>query len=156
MKKIMALLLAAICLTLTGCNSFAREEYNSTGKIAENDRYAALGFNQTGNSYNSVTWHASSFDGRVTVWTVDSGGDYEQAVTVRLSASKGQAKLVLVDGCGDVTKVAECGEDDEPVYVDAVIPLTWGENKFKLVGYDCKDADVQITLNNDSESTSNV
>lgn len=153
----MVLLIAVLCLTLTGCsNAFAREEYNSTGKIAENDRYAALGFNQTGNSHNSVTWHASSFDGRVTVWTVDSSIDYEHAVTVTLSVSKGQAKLVLVDGYGDVTTVAECGEDDEPVYVDAVVPLTWGENKFKLVGYGCKDADVQITLNNDSKSTSNV
>lgn len=155
MRKLMVLLIAVLCLTFTGCsNAFASEEYNSTGKIAENDRYAALGFNQTGNSHNSVTWHASSFDGRVTVWTVDSSIDYEHAVTVPLSVSKGQAKLVLVDSNGNVTTVAECSENDKSVVVETAIPLTKGENKFKLVGYGCKDADVQITLN-DSAGTSN-
>lgn len=156
MKKIMALLLAAICLTLTGCNSFAREEYNSEDIIAEDDRHTAFGFDQTDYSYNSFTWKALSFDGRATLWTIRSGGDCQQNANVKLCSSKGQAKLVLVDGYGNVTTLAECGEGNETVFVDTPIPLTWGENRLKLVGYDCKGAGVRVTINNDPVDTSSV
>lgn len=156
-KKIAAVLLTASCLFLTGCSiAFAREEYDNTGVIASgDDKTVAFGFDLTETAYNMVKWEASSYDGRATVWKVNTVDDYQQPVTVRLSASKGQAKLALVDSKGNVTTVAECGEDDKKVVVETVLSMSAGDNLFKLVGYGCKDVEVQITLKNGEINTSN-
>lgn len=151
MKKTCALLIAAVCLTFTGCsNSFAREEYYSAEKITENDRYAENSVNVRVLSYDQYHIQAKRFDGRSTFLTYTSVGDMEITAIVPMSLSKGQVKIVLVDSNGKVSTVAELSAENSAQLLETRITVTKGDNKFKLVGYGCRNVDILMTLDNDS------
>ena len=92
-----------------------------------------------------ATCSASKFDGRYTVWTYTSTEDMSIAVSVSVGMSKGTAKVVHVDGSGKVTRLAACessGGEKSQSSADTVVRLTKGENRIKLVGYDCEDIEM--------------
>lgn len=151
MKKFALILIAEMCLMLAGCrsNEFAKEEYNQASKIAADNRYAETGFNLT-TVDNGFNVKAKKFDGRDTLWTITEETGCDAAVQVWFSLSKGKAKLVLIDDNGDVFTVAEAsGEVD--MLKGTMIYLNKGENRFKLVGYDCKNVEIGLSLNYDIE-----
>ncbi|MBD5111919.1 MAG: hypothetical protein HDT42_05205 [Ruminococcaceae bacterium] len=151
MKKFVLVLTAAMCLMLAGCgsNEFAKEEYEQASVIVADDRYAETGFNLT-TADNGFNVKAKKFDGRDTLWTITEETGCDAAAQVWFRLSKGKAKLVLIDDNGDVFTVAEAsGEED--MLKGTIIYLNKGENKFKLVGYDCKNVEIGLSLNYDIE-----
>lgn len=150
MKKFALVLIAAMCLTLAGCgNEFAKEEYEQASMIAADDRYAETGFDLT-TTDNGFKVKAKKFDGRDTLWTITEETGCDVAAQVWFSLSEGKAKLVLVDDNGDVFTVAEAtGKED--MLKKTMIYINKGENRFKLVGYDCKNVEIGLSLNYDIE-----
>ena len=152
MKKIAVLLCLLLCLMLTGCNnSFAEEEYELTSMIASDDRYAETDLNFSVLSWNEYQISAKRFDGRETLLTMPVETGFDITVIVSFSRfSAGKAKLVLVDGNGNVSTIAECSAEDSAMLMETRISLTKGDNKFKLVGYGCKKLNVLMTLDYDT------
>ena len=151
MKKVALILIAAMCLMFAGCgNEFAKEEYDQASMISADDRYAETGFDLT-TTNNGFNVKAKKFDGRDTLWIFTEETGRNAAVTVTFSLSKGKAKLVLIDDNGDVFTVAEAtGEED--MLKGTMIYLNKGENRFKLVGYDCKNVEIELVLTYDTEA----
>lgn len=151
MKKLALILTAAMCLTLAGCgnNEFAKEEYEQTSVIAADDRYAETGYNLT-TTNNGFSVKAKKFDGRDTLWTFTEETGRNAALMMSFCLSKGTAKLVLIDDNGVVSTIAEAtGEED--MMKGMKIYINKGENRFKLVGYDCKNVEIGLSLNYDIE-----
>lgn len=151
MKKSILLLILAVCMLFSGCsNAFAKDEFDNDQQIAASDRYAATKLTTTEQTGGS-TLGASKFDGWLTVWTYTSDEDMAIAVRVSVGMDKGTAKVVHVDGSGKVTRLAayesaSSGGAITGSSADTVVRLTKGENKIKLVGYDCENVEVKITF----------
>ena len=146
------LLLGLIVVLLTGCgNAFAKKEYYDTDKIAQTeDRYAKESsvFNQIDNGYSLKV---KKFDGRQTLWTKTFENNKDIDIKIKLSLSEGDAKLVYVDEGGYVTTIIECTSDncvDEEVV--KTVSLKKGLNRIKIVGYECKNIDLEL-LSSDFE-----
>lgn len=146
MKKIISLLVISLCLCMTGCgNEFAEQEYASDEKISqEMDRYAKVKslFNAVDGGYVLTV---SEFDGRETLWsdTLEESQTIEIEISFALSA--GQAKLVHIDAEGNVTTVIECEpETSTDGFVTKEVELKQGENRLKIVGYDCEDVYLEM------------
>ena len=61
------------------------------------------------------------------------------------SISEGQAKIVHIDAAGNVTTIIEClPETSTDGFVTKTIALKSGENRLKIVGYDCEDVDLKM------------
>ncbi len=147
MNKIKSfLMLVIISALLTGCsNTFAKAEYNDIDKIVNiEDRYAKenSNFNPIDNGYSLVI---EKFDGRETLWTetVDENKDID--VEVKLSISSGTVKIVHIDDNGNVVTLVECiqGNSDE-INIVKTVSLKSGQNRIKIVGYECKNIDLAI------------
>ena len=150
MKKVFTSILICLimCVTicLTGCgNEFAKQEYNDVEKIVQiEDRYAKENsvFNPVDGGY-SLT--ASKFDGRQTLWkkTIEKNAEIE--IQLDLTISSGNAKVVYIDSDNNLTVLIECSQNnsDEQTAIKTV-SFTSGLNRFKIVGYDCKDVDLKI------------
>lgn len=151
MKKSILLLLLAICMLFSGCsNAFAKDEFDDDTKIAASDQYSAT-MRKVTEQTGGATFSASKFNGRYTVWTYTSTEDMAIAVNVSVGMSKGTAKVVHVDGSGRVTRLAayesaSSGGAITGSSADTVVRLTKGENKIKLVGYDCEDIEMSYVL----------
>ena len=146
------LLLGLIVVLLTGCsNAFAKKDYYDTDKIAQTeDRYAKESsvFNQIDNGYSLKV---KKFDGRQTLWTKTLENNKDIDIKIKLSLSEGAAKLVYVDEEGYVTTIIECTSDncvDEKVL--KTVSLKKGLNRIKIVGYECKNIDLEL-LSSDFE-----
>lgn len=146
MKKVRILLIGLLCLSITGCsNEFAQKEYDSSEKIAQTeDRYVkqVSVFNQKDGEY---IFTVSKFDGRETLWSdkVYENQDIEIGFSFKLS--KGQAKVVHIDDEGNVTTVIECSPDTSTDgYVTEKVALKCGQNRLKIVGYDCEDVELKM------------
>lgn len=148
-KKIAIMLLAALCLLFSGCsNAFAKDEYDDDQKIAASDHYSASKL-KTIETTASRTLSASKLEGWITVWTYSSDEDKAVNAKVSLGLAEGKAKLVHIDGNGNVTKLMEyesSGGTDVAGKgsADRLIRLTKGENTIKLAGYDCKTVEVKL------------
>lgn len=148
MKKSCVLLIIVLCLLMTGCsNKFAENEYDSVEKIIENeDRYAKESsvFNSIDGGYSLVV---SKFDGRQTLWTDIL--EESQSVEIEFSfvLTEGQAKIVHIDADGNVTTLIECTpETSTDEYVTKKVSMTAGENRLKIVGFDCENIDLKMLL----------
>ncbi|MBD5081902.1 MAG: hypothetical protein HDT44_09100 [Ruminococcaceae bacterium] len=149
MKKKLVLLVGILfsifCLFATACsNEFAAQEYNNDQKISQGDRFAASVsvYNQINGGYSFT---ASKYDGRDTLWTKTLQSDTNRDLQISLSLSSGQAKIVHIDSEGNVTTLVECTPDtsiDGSVTVN--LSLKSGQNKLKIVGYDCEDVDLKL------------
>lgn len=136
-------------MLFSGCsNAYAKDEFDDDTKIAASDRYSST-MSKTTEQTGGATFSASKFDGRYTVWTYTSTEDMAIAVNVSVGMTSGTAKVVHVDGSGKVTRLAEyesSGSEKSKSSADTVVRLTKGENKIKLVGYDCKDIEMSYLL----------
>lgn len=152
-KKIWVLLIAALCIIFAGCsNKFAEDEYGNNSIIAENDRYAETGWKKD-SFYNGFHVTAKSFEGRETLLTnTNPDNAFEITATTAFSLSGGTAKLVLIDSGGNVSAVAECSADESPQLIETRVTIPNGDCVFKLVGYGCKNVEMQMTLDNDTAS----
>ena len=154
MKKKTVLLFSdlfiAFCLFMTACsNEFAAAEYDDDKKISQSDRYATemSVFNNIDGGYSFT---ASKFNGRKTLWTKQLKGAEDPEIHLKLSLSKGQAKVVCVDGDRNVTTIVECDPDNSTNgIVTKTVSLTKGQNELKIVGYDCEDVELTILFYED-------
>ena len=70
-----------------------------------------------------------------------------QSVEIELSfaLTEGQAKIVHIDAEDNVTTLIECTpETPTDGYVTKTVSMTPGENRIKIVGYDCKNIDLKM------------
>ena len=138
--------LSALCLFMLGCsNGFAEREYDSSEKISQTeDRYAkeVSVFNQIEGGFVLTV---SKFDGRETLWSDTLEEDQNMEIEFSFSLSAGRAKIVHVDAKGNVTTVMEClPEDSTDGFITKTVSLKSGENRLKIVGYDCEDVDLKM------------
>lgn len=147
-RKLEIVLFCLLCLLMTACsNQFAKKEYDSDEKIAQNaDHYAKeVSVSNFINGKYSLT--ASKFNGRETLWkeTVKENKDIE--IDFDFSLSKGQAKIVYIDSEDNVTTVIECLPDaSTDGFVTKTLSLKSGKNRLKIVGYDCEDIDLKMVF----------
>ncbi len=149
MKKLMVLLCAALCLMFTGCDSaYAKNEYNSDKKIsASTDKYDSTGWDLK-NNFGDMTITASAFSGRQTIWSSKYDNSEKSTATAEISLSAGKAKVVFIDDSGAVKTVAELEYSDSQKEVSKSIDVVYtkGTNRYKLVGYDCKDVKISLSI----------
>ncbi len=152
MKRFLAVLLA-LCVLATGCsNEFAVEQYDISEKIAQSDQYAKSMsvHNSDGSGFD---FSAGSFDGRETLWTEYADEAKSIAVEISFSLSEGKAKLVHIDSSGNVTTLIECEPETSADGARTMtIALKEGSNRFKLVGYGCKELDVKFDYKADVQT----
>lgn len=154
MKKISLLLCMVLCFSLIGCvnNAFAKREYSSDEKIAEEaDRFAKYNsvFNPIEGGYSLVV---QEFDGRQTLWSDNQDEEHECEIEFSLTLSAGQAKVVHIDKDDNVTTVLECTPDTiTDGFVTKTVALKKGNNRLKFVGYDCKDVNLEVIFKDGSE-----
>lgn len=150
MKKLMLLLTVTVCILLSGCsNAFAKEQYNDDQKIAASDHYAATMLKTT-RTNAGCSLEASKLDGWITVWTYSSNEDMTVNANVSIGLKKGTAKIVHIDGNGNVSTLMEYESDGGSTDVtgegsaDRTIRLSKGENKIKIAGYDCEVVEMSV------------
>ena len=146
LKKLKIILISLLFLLVMACsNEFARQEYNSNEKISlMNDHYAKE-FSVFNSTNEEISLTIYKFNGRETLWTkkLDKNRDIEINLSFRLS--KGQAKIVHIDNDNNVTTIIECVPDTSTDgFVTKTISLKSGQNRLKIVGYDCENIDVKI------------
>lgn len=147
LKKVKTYIMAGLlCVLLTGCsNEFAKREYNDADRIAKTeDRYAKEKsvFNPIDNGYSLV---ADKFDGRETLWTKTLEENEDIEINIKLSLSEGTAKVVHVDEDGNVATIIECKvESEADEETKKTVSLKKGLNWLKIVGYGCKDIDLEL------------
>ena len=146
MKKSGILLIIVFCFFMTGCsNKFAENEYDSVEKIIESeDRYAKESsvFNSNDGGYSLVV---SKFDGRQTLWTDTLEESQSVEIELSFALTEGQAKIVHIDAEGNVTTLIECTpETSTDGYLTKTVSMTTGENKLKIVGFDCENIDLKM------------
>lgn len=146
MKKRILVLLFFVCLFMAGCNNqFAKREYNSTKTIARQaDHYA-----KKSSVFNPIMGGCqltvSEFDGRETLWSVMAEEEQEMEVSLYISLSEGQAKIVHVDADGTVTMLLEnTAETAMEMEETKKVLLKSGKNYLKIVGYDCRELEVKL------------
>lgn len=146
MKKSCILLIIVLCILMTGCsNKFAEKEYDSVEKIIESeDRYAKESsvFNPIDGGYSLTV---SRFDGRQTLWTDVLKESQSVEIEFSFVLTEGQAKIVHIDAEGNVTTLIECTpETSTEGYVTKIVSMMGGENRLKIVGYDCENIDLEM------------
>ncbi len=146
MKKSCLLLIMVLCMFTIGCsNKFAENEYDSVEKIIESDdRYAKEGsvFNPIDGGYSLSV---SKFDGRQTLWTDTLEESQNVEIDFSFVLTKGQAKIVHIDADGNVTTLIECTpETSTDGYVTETVSMPSGENRLKIVGFDCENIDLEM------------
>jgi hypothetical protein len=133
---------------MTACsNEFAKREYDSDEKIAQNTDHYAKEVSVANSTNGEYSLTVSKFNGRETLWekTIKENQDIE--IDFDLSLSKGQAKIVYIDSENNVTTVIEClPETSTNGLVTKTLPLKSGKNRLKIVGYDCEDIDLKMVF----------
>ena len=149
MKKSITAIILAGCILLTACgnNAFSKEQYDDNSVIIDSaDRYSkTMSFL---NSYNdSVTYTVKQFDGRETVWSDYCKEEQKIGIDYTFTISAGKAKLVFIDGDDNITTIVECTPD---LVVEknatCTVAMTKGNNRFKIVGYDCENIDFNMKI----------
>lgn len=148
MRKFRIVLLCLLCLTMTACsNEFAKREYDSDEKIAQNTDHYAKEVSVSNSTNGEYSLTVSKFNGRETLWeeTIKENQDIE--IDFDFSLSKGQAKIVYIDSEDSVTTVIEClPETSTDGFTTKTIPLKSGKNRLKIVGYDCEDIELKMVF----------
>ncbi len=146
MKKLKWSVLCLLCLLLTACgNTFAKQEYNADKRIAQIEDHYAKQCSVLNPTDDGCTFTVSKFDGRQTVWTKTLEEDRDMEIDISFHLSKGQAKIVHIDDHSNVTTIMECPpEPTADEVVTRTVSCKSGQNRFKLVGYDCEDIDLVI------------
>lgn len=146
MKMVRMLSMILLCLLMAACsNAFAEREYNSDEKISQtSDRYTkevSVG-NSTNRQYSLTV---GKFNGRETLWEETLKENQDVEIDISFSLSNGRGKIVHIDKDDNVTTVIECTPDTSTDgFVTKTLSLTSGQNRLKLVGYDCENIDLKI------------
>ena len=99
-------------------------------------------FNHIDGGYSLVV---SKFDGRQTLWTDTLEESQSVEIELSFALTEGQAKIVHIDAEDNVTTLIECTpENPTDGYVTKTVSMTPGENRIKIVGYDCKNIDLKM------------
>ncbi|MDE7229300.1 MAG: hypothetical protein K2N56_02360 [Oscillospiraceae bacterium] len=149
MKKLAFFLIVVVCLTFAGCvdGEKAREYYYSDEQIASlHENYSETGSKLESSGNKGFSYKSTKFNGYNTVWNVSGLNDGSAVANASLSLSEGQAKLVHIDADNKVTTIVECSGEEGSKTVEVRLSMTNGKNRFKLVGYDCKDIEVKLSL----------
>lgn len=146
MKKLKIMLISLLFLFMMACsNEFAKQEYNSNEKISlMNDHYSKE-FSVFNSTNEEISLTISKFNGRETLWTKKSEKNEDMEMNLSFRLSKGQAKIVHIDNDNNVTTIIECMPDtstDE--FITKTVSLKSGQNRLKIVGYDCENIDLKI------------
>lgn len=146
MKKSYILLLLVWCMFMTGCsNKFAENEYDSVGEMLKSeDRYAKENsiFNPIDGGYSLTV---SKFDGRQTLWADTLKNNQSVEIQFLFALTEGRAKIVHIDAEGNVTTLIECTPETlTDGYITKKVSMTSGENRLKIVGYDCENIDLKL------------
>ena len=141
------LLLTFLCLLLAACgNEFAKLEYNSEEMLVQADHFAKS-FSASSQKDNELSFSIGKFDGRETIWENQLPEAQELTIEFTFTLSGGQAKIVHIDPNDKVTTVIERSSEasaDETTRI--VLPMPQGQNRFKLVGYDCEDIELKLVI----------
>lgn len=154
-----------ICVAFSGCaahvgcvtvgiqiadNEYAKLEYDDDEKIVADDRYDD-GDTFTDRINGRYYGGYEEFLGRRTIMECPSEDEKEVSVRVTLYTKNGKAKVVFADAENNVTALIEYESGDTngqlSKEVNTTVKFLKGENKFKLVGYDCEDLNVWLELN---------
>ena len=145
-RKLKMILLCLLCLLVTACsNQFAKQEYDSDEKIAQNTDHYAKEVSVANSVNGEYSLTVSKFNGRETLWkeTIKENKDIE--IDFDLSLLKGQAKIVYIDSEDHVTTLIEClPETSTDGFVTKTLSLKSGNNRLKIVGYDCENIDLKM------------
>ncbi len=146
MKKLKISLICLLCLLMTACgNEFAKREYDSDKKISQpEDHYAKESsvFKPIDGGYSLTV---SKFNGRQTLWTETFEENQNLEINFSFRLSKGLAKIVHIDRNGNVATVIECSPDTSASgFVTKTVPIKSGQNRLKIVGYDCENIDLKM------------
>lgn len=146
MKKLKIISIFLLCLLLTACsNEFAKKEYDSDEKIAQKTDHYSKKVSVFKSIDGGFSFTVSEFDGRETLWTEKVKEDQDIEIEVSFSISEGQAKIVHIDEDGNVTTLLECQPDTvTDGFVMKTVALKSGQNRLKIVGYDCEDVDLKM------------
>lgn len=139
MKNKFLKILASIMfpLMLSGCmnlnhNSSKYDDYNDNKSIANNN-----------NHYNTMYWNGvppknvkvGKFDGHCEILEANLDKDIETVLHIRITATQGKGKIVLVKPNSEVEILAEAiSEENKNFEGDISIKCTPGNNKIKIVG----------------------
>ena len=140
------LILGIMILGITGCSTeFAKEEYDDADKIVQTGDHTVES-NLTFKSVNSShSFTASKFNGRKTLWKKSLSKNVDAEVQFELSISSGYAKIVYIDSDNNITVLAECTQDDSTKQSGSkIVSFTSGQNRIKIVAYDCKDLSLKL------------
>lgn len=146
MKNLEIVLICLLCLIMTACsNGFAKREYEYNEKISQmEDHYSkeVSVFNPIDGGYSLTV---SKFNGRESLWTETLEDNQNIVIDFSFSLTKGQAKVVHIDSEDNVTTVIECSpETSTDGFVTKTVELKSGENRLKIVGYDCEYIDLKM------------
>lgn len=140
------MLALALCL-LTGCSQGGdgtdyNALYDDQEKLAsETSSYQMQEKHQQLEDYSTAL--SLRMEGMLTIWTFDAEADQTLDASYQLVMQQGKAKLVFIDGQGNLTLMGEAqvGEAmDRPQTL--TLPVTAGTNRVKLVAAD----DARLTL----------
>ena len=146
MKKLKTVWICLLCICMTACsNEFARLEYESDEKISrKEDHYSKTG-SVSHSTDKEYSLKVSKFNGRQTIWNRRYGKDQQLEADISFRLSEGLAKIVHIDGEGNVTTIIECApESSTDGFVTKTVSLKKGRNRLKIVGYDCKDIQLEM------------
>lgn len=146
MKRLKIVLFSLLCLLMMACsNEYARREYDSNDKISQMENHYSKEFSVFKSVDGGYSLTVAKFDGRETLWTKNLEEDRNIEIDFSFSIAKGRAKIVCVDGEGNVVTVIECTpETSTDGFVTQTIALKSGENRLRIVGYDCEDVDLKM------------
>lgn len=145
-KKIHITFLVVLCLLMTGCNTeYAKKEYNSNEKIASVDDHYTKQVSVFNQIEGGLELKVSKFDGRETLWSDSLKNGQDMDIEFTLTLTKGKAKVVYIDDDKNVTTLIECTPDTSTSdTVTKTVTLKKGQNKLKVVGYDCEDLKLKM------------
>ena len=148
-KKLRIVLLGLLCLFLTSCsNEYARLEYENEEKIAQDADHYSKERSVSRSMEGEFTLTVSKFDGRETLWKETWKEDKEIEIGISLHISKGQVKIVHIDPEDNVATLLECTpETAADEFRTEKLIFKSGQNRLKIVGYDCEDVELKILFN---------
>ena len=146
MKKLKLAWICLLFLFMTACsNEFARQEYDSDEKIAQAEDHYAKQYSVSRSTNEGYSLTIGKVDGRQSLWEEKFETDRTLEMDFSFSLAKGLAKIVQIDEDGNVTTVIECSPDTSTDgFVTRTVSFKSGQNRLKIVGYDCEDIDLKI------------
>ena len=137
-----------ICLILiipfSGCNDEQKSYYHNDKKISQDrDSFSYMIRDEKFQSNNETSIKFSSFDGKDTIWNIESDESNDITFKYKSHTTSGKFKGVLITPEETIEKIFEGSENGEKT-----ISLNKGTYSFKIIGQSAKgDVSINIELN---------